>query len=88
MVSAELIDLIKDVLLSWETIAVTVALVLYLQLVFYVARLRRRKPSKLFARKPKAPKPPKPPKKRPKAEGEEEEEDEEEAGEEDDELQL
>jgi hypothetical protein len=80
-----LIDLLKNVLLSWETIAVTVALVLYIQLVFYVARLRRKKPSKLFARKPKAPKAPKPPK-TPKqgAEGEEGEE----GVEEDEELQL
>ena len=84
-----MIELIKKVLLSWETIAVTAALVLYMQLVFYVARLRRRKPSKLFVRKPKAPKPPKPPKKKPKGEEEGEDEEEEEGiAEEDEELQL
>ena len=82
-----MIELLKNVLLSWETIAVTVALVLYLQLVFYVARLRKRKPRKLFVRKPKLPKPPKPAKKPARGEGEEEEEAEGTA-EEDEELQL
>lgn len=79
-------DLIKNVLLSWETIAVTLALVIYLQLVFYVARLRRKKPSRLFARKPKAPKPPKAPKAPKAPKGEEGEE--EDVIDEDDELQL
>ena len=81
-----MIELLKNVLLSWETIAVTVALVLYLQLVFYVARLRKRRTSKLFARKPKIPKPPKIPKKA--KESEDEEDDDEYTRAEEEELQL
>jgi hypothetical protein len=42
VVSPELISLIKQVVLSWQVIAVSVALILYLSLVFYVARLYHR----------------------------------------------
>jgi hypothetical protein len=82
--SAELIDMIKRVLTSWETIAVTVAIVLYLQLVFYVARLHRRPPSGLFRRRFSVPKEPKAPKVKAARKSEEEEEVEDE----DEELQL
>jgi flagellar biosynthesis/type III secretory pathway M-ring protein FliF/YscJ len=34
-----MIGLIKQVVLSWQVIAVTVVLIIYLSLVFYVARL-------------------------------------------------
>lgn len=36
-----LVGLLKRVIFSWEVPAVTVALVLYLSLVFYVGRLNR-----------------------------------------------
>lgn len=53
--------LLLSVLRSWEVIAVTVAIVMYLFLVFYVARLYRKpkKPMFSFERKPKAEPPPK-----------------------------
>lgn len=59
MFSTEVLNLLISVLSSWEVIAVSVAIVLYLFLVFYVARLNR--PPRSRAPKPpkgaKAPKP-------------------------------
>lgn len=60
MFTAEVFALLKQVLLSWEVVAVTLAVIFYLSLVFYVARLRRPPRAALFAAKPKPPKPPKP----------------------------
>jgi hypothetical protein len=40
--SSELFLLIKQVVLSWQVIGVTVVLIVYLTLVFYVARLYNR----------------------------------------------
>jgi flagellar biosynthesis/type III secretory pathway M-ring protein FliF/YscJ len=40
--SEELRDLLFRVITSWQVIVVTVVLILYFLLVFYVARLRRR----------------------------------------------
>jgi cell division protein FtsW (lipid II flippase) len=37
-----MLGLIKQVVLSWQVIAVTVILIVYLSLVFYVARLYHR----------------------------------------------
>jgi hypothetical protein len=52
--SKELIDLLIQVVKSWEVIAVTVALVLYMLLISYVTRNRRRHSLKFSApRKPK-----------------------------------
>lgn len=42
MFSSEVIRLILSVLASWEVISVTLAVIVYLFLVFYVARLNRR----------------------------------------------
>jgi hypothetical protein len=42
MFSGELISLLKQVIISWQVIAVSVALVLYLFLVSYVARTYKR----------------------------------------------
>jgi hypothetical protein len=42
MFSGELIRLLGQVISSWQVIAVTVALVLYLFLVSYVTRIRKR----------------------------------------------
>jgi len=53
VISAELINLLKRVILSWEVIAVTIAMVIFLFIVSYVARLNR---------PPKAPRPKKAPK--------------------------
>lgn len=56
---APLLRLIVQVLESWETIAVTIAIVLYLSLVFYVARIYRKprkvRPPKKVKVKPQAP---------------------------------
>ena len=35
-------DLLIDVIMSWQVIAVTIAIVIYLSLVFYVAKAYRR----------------------------------------------
>jgi hypothetical protein len=40
--SSELFRLIKQVVLSWQVIGVTVVLIVYLTLIFYVARLYHR----------------------------------------------
>ncbi len=42
MFSSELISLLRGVLVSWEVLGVTLVLVLYFFLVFYVARLYRK----------------------------------------------
>lgn len=42
MFSKEALTLLKEVILSWQVIAVTIALILYLNIVFYAARARRR----------------------------------------------
>ena len=60
MFSEELIDLLLGVVTSWEVIAVTVALVAYFFLVFYVARLYHRPRSLSMGLKRRAPKKPKP----------------------------
>ncbi|HCM28442.1 MAG: hypothetical protein A2Z99_09120 [Treponema sp. GWB1_62_6] len=65
---AELIALLKRVLVSWEVLGVTAALVLYLSLVFYVGQLNRRPRPPAALRKAKAAKPAKA--KAAKAEGE------------------
>jgi len=46
MQSLAIIELLKQVALSWQVIAVTIAIILYLQLVFYVVR-KRKGPSKI-----------------------------------------
>jgi Na+-transporting methylmalonyl-CoA/oxaloacetate decarboxylase gamma subunit len=70
MISDEVKMLLIEVITSWQVIGVTVVLVLYLSLVFYVARFhqRRKKVAMLPKAKPK-------PKKEKKAPVEEEEED-------------
>ncbi len=54
MFSKDVTELLKNVLLSWEVIVVTVVLILYFYLVFYVARLHRRPPRYIFVKKPKS----------------------------------
>jgi hypothetical protein len=58
MFSEELIELIKQVILSWQVIVITVVVILYGVLVSYVAKLRYR-PKKAIAitSKPRAEKP-------------------------------
>ena len=55
------IELLKQVIMSWQVIAVTIGVILYLQIVFYVSRKRRgpAKIHKMSANKeqPKAEKP-------------------------------
>jgi hypothetical protein len=51
----ELLQLLPQVLTSWEVLAVTVVLILYFFLVFYVARLYSR--PKSFSMTPKPVKP-------------------------------
>ena len=46
MQSLTVIELLKQVVTSWQVIAVTIAMVLYLQLVFLASR-KRRGPSKI-----------------------------------------
>jgi len=46
MQSLTVVELLKQVVTSWQVIAVTIAIVLYLQLVFLVTR-KRRGPSKI-----------------------------------------
>jgi hypothetical protein len=53
MSSGELISLLKQVIGSWQVIAVTVALVLYLFLVSYVARTYKRPNSLSLMRRAK-----------------------------------
>jgi hypothetical protein len=54
MFSQELLSLLFQVITSWQVIAVTIAIVLYLFLVAYVARLYHRPRSiSLFPSKPK-----------------------------------
>jgi len=61
MQSLTVLELLKQVVLSWQVIVITIAIVLYLQIVFYVARKRRgpKKTSKISMKqkKPKAEKP-------------------------------
>jgi len=42
MISKELIDLLVQVITSWQVIFITVVLIFYFFLVFYVARLYRK----------------------------------------------
>jgi hypothetical protein len=58
MFSKEVLALLTEVISSWQVIAITVALVLYLNIVFYAARAYHRPRKKLserikFKRKPK-----------------------------------
>ncbi|GAB1484050.1 hypothetical protein MASR2M78_28670 [Treponema sp.] len=53
MFSKEVITLLKNVLLSWEVLLITIVLILYFYLIFYVARLHRKPPSLVFAKKTK-----------------------------------
>jgi len=46
MQSLTVIELLKQVVTSWQVIAVTIAIILYLQLVFLVTR-KRRNPAKI-----------------------------------------
>ena len=68
----ELRSLIVEVMTSWQVIFITVAIVVYLSLVFYVVRYTKKVP---IPKKPKQPKPPKP-KKEKKPAAEEEDDDE------------
>jgi len=56
MQSLTVIELLKQVVLSWQVIVITVAVVLYLQLVFHVAR-KRRGPKKVLKLSTKQKKP-------------------------------
>jgi cell division protein FtsL len=47
MFSKEVLALLSEVISSWQVIAITVALVLYLNIVFYVARAYHRPRMKL-----------------------------------------
>ena len=49
----DFIGLFLKVLTSWEVLAVTIAIVVYLFLVFYVARLNRKPRAPRRAKKPK-----------------------------------
>jgi hypothetical protein len=51
--SKEVIDLLLQVLKSWQVIAVTVAIVLYMSLVSYVARAHHRPRASKFKAKAK-----------------------------------
>jgi hypothetical protein len=51
MFSGELMSLLKQVISSWQVIAVSAALVLYLFLVSYVARTYKRPSGSSFARR-------------------------------------
>lgn len=61
MEAPSLLEVIVSVLRSWETIAVTVAIVLYLFLVFYVARLYRKPRKQRLPKKIKTKPAPPPP---------------------------
>jgi hypothetical protein len=61
MFKPEILKLFAGVISSWQVIAVTIALVLYLMLVFYVARLYHRPKVFSIASKKKKPKPEKAP---------------------------
>jgi hypothetical protein len=50
MFSKEMIALLTEVVTSWQVIAITVALVLYLNIVFYVSRAYHRPRVKLSER--------------------------------------
>jgi hypothetical protein len=58
MFSGELISLLKQVITSWQVIAVSVALVLYIFLVSYVARTYQRPRASPFIGRPKRGVPP------------------------------
>jgi hypothetical protein len=58
MFSGELISLLKQVISSWQVIAVSVALVLYIFLVSYVARTYKRPSGTSFAKRAKKDSPP------------------------------
>jgi flagellar biosynthesis/type III secretory pathway M-ring protein FliF/YscJ len=47
MFSKEVLALLTEVITSWQVIAITVALVIYLNIVFYVARAYHRPRAKL-----------------------------------------
>jgi hypothetical protein len=47
MFSKEVIAMLKEVIFSWQVIAVTIAIVLYLKIVFYTARSYHRPRVKL-----------------------------------------
>ena len=54
MIFGELIDLVKAVLSSWQVITVTIAVILYISLVSFVARMyHRRGAAKTSARSKK-----------------------------------
>ncbi|MDR2314239.1 MAG: hypothetical protein LBE02_06865 [Spirochaetaceae bacterium] len=53
MFSKEIFSFLIKVITSWEVIVVTVVLILYFTLVFYVARLYHYSPGLSFGSKPK-----------------------------------
>ena len=61
MFSKELTELLLQVITSWQVIAVTIGLVLFMSLVSYVAR-RYHRPASVSKSKPKKVKPPPQPK--------------------------
>ena len=50
MFSKEVLELLKEVISSWQVIAITIALILYLNIVFYVSRAYHRPRVKLSER--------------------------------------
>jgi len=58
MESLSVFEVLKKVIFSWQVIVVTVVLVLYLNLVFYVTRMRRISPKigkiSIIRKKPKS----------------------------------
>jgi hypothetical protein len=57
--SEELVQLVLQVLRSWQVITVTLVLIAYFFLVFYVARLYRPRRKAFFSPRPKRPPKPK-----------------------------
>lgn len=53
MLSKELMDLLVQVISSWQVIFITVVLILYFFLVFYVARLYRKPRTPLLFSSPR-----------------------------------
>ena len=57
MLSKELVPLLIQVISSWQVLAVTIAILLYFSLVFFVARTRGRSRSASYHSRPKKKKP-------------------------------
>ncbi|MDR0526036.1 MAG: hypothetical protein LBG90_09240 [Spirochaetaceae bacterium] len=68
--SNELKELLIQVITSWQVIGVTVVLIIYLSLVFYVAKFHKVSMIDAMKAKAKSPKPKKPKKETPPAETE------------------